>query len=165
MATLYELTDEYRQLLDLASDPEVDPEVLADTMEAIGGEIEIKADGYARVMRQLEADADAIKAEEARLSARRKSLENNIRRMKDALQAAMIATDKKKFKTELFSFGIQKNPVRLVIDKESTDHAPADYIIIQAPIWNKAKLKEDLKAGKDVEGIAHLEQSESLRIR
>lgn len=44
MNTLYELTAEYQQLLDMARDPDVDEKALSDTMEAIGGEIEDKAD-------------------------------------------------------------------------------------------------------------------------
>lgn len=163
--TLYELTGEYLQLLALAEDPDIDPQVLADTMEGLGGEIEDKADGYAKVIRQLEADSTALKAEIDRLTARKRAIDNSIDRMKESLKTAMIACEKPKFKTELFSFGIQKNPAKLVIDKESTDHALPEYVIIQAPIWNKEKLKEDLKAGKDVDGIAHLEQTESLRIR
>jgi hypothetical protein len=35
----------------------------------------------------------------------------------------------------------------------------------QDPTIDKKKIKEDLKAGVDLEGIAHLEQTESLRIR
>lgn len=33
MATLYELTEEYRQLLEMMEDDTVDPEVLQDTLE------------------------------------------------------------------------------------------------------------------------------------
>ena len=33
MATLYELTEEYRQLLEMMEDDSVDPEVLQDTLE------------------------------------------------------------------------------------------------------------------------------------
>lgn len=44
MATLYELTDEYKQLLDMLEDDTVDPELLKDTLEAVDGEIEVKAD-------------------------------------------------------------------------------------------------------------------------
>ena len=43
--TLYELTDEFRQLLDMMEDPDIDPEVLNDTLEAVLGDIEYKADG------------------------------------------------------------------------------------------------------------------------
>lgn len=35
MATLYELTEEYRQLLEMMEDDSVDPEVLQDTLEGM----------------------------------------------------------------------------------------------------------------------------------
>lgn len=165
MATLYELTDEYRILLELAEDPEVDPDTLMDTMEALGGEIEVKADGYAKIIRQMENDVEGLKAEEGRLNNRRKTIENNIARMKMTLQEAMIATGKTKFKTELFSFGIQKNPPSVVMDEQYIENIPEIYLVQQEPKLDRAKIKEDLKAGKDLEGIAHLEQSEALRIR
>ncbi len=163
--TLYELTNDYQNLLEMAEDPDIDPEVLADTMEAIEGEIEIKADGYARIIRQMEADAAALKAEADRITNRRRVIENNIRTMKNRLEDAMIATGKVKFKTELFSFGIQKNPARVVLDEQYIENLPEEYLIAQDPKVDTAKIKEDLKAGKDLHGIAHLEQDSSLRIR
>ena len=75
----------------------------------------------------------------------------------------MIATGKTKFKTELFNFGIQKNPPKLVLDKEVED-IPMDYYIFQDPIADKEKIKQELKEGKELD-FAHLEQGESLRIR
>ena len=165
MATIYELTDEYALLLELAEDPEVDPETIEGTLEALGGEIEEKADGYAKVMKQLEANAAALKAEEKRLYTKRTTCENNIKRMKQALQYAMEATGKTKFKTDLFSFGIQKNPAAVVMDAQYIENIPEEYLIPQEPKIDRTKLKEDLKAGKNLDGIAHLEQSESLRIR
>ena len=162
MNTLYELTNEYLQLLEMAEDPDVDPETLADTMEAIGGEIEDKADGYARVMKQIEANAAGIKSEIDRLTARKTSMENNIKRMKESLQAAMEATGKKKFKTALFSFNIQKNPTSLKID--DPDAVPENFLIPQPPKVDNAAIKDALKAGA-VYDFAHLAQGESLRIR
>ena len=163
--TLYELNGEYLRLMDMASDPEIDWDAFEDTLEALTGDIEDKADGYAKVIRSLEAETAAIDEEIKRLTAQKTVRKNSVDRMKAALKTTMELTGKTKFKTDLFSFGIRKNPVKLVIDKESTDHAPAEYIIIQSPIWNKDKLKEDLKAGKDVDGIAHLEQGTSLSIK
>ena len=162
--TLYELTSEYLDLLAMLEDPDVDEDLINDTLEGIDGELEVKADGYARVMRQMDADAKAIKAEEERLANRRKSLENRSAALKSRLQQMMEITGKVKFKTELFSFGIQKNPAAVVIDTEEAN-LPAQYLIQQEPKVDKTKLKEDLKNGVDLEGIAHLEQTESLRIR
>ena len=163
--TLYELTAEYMQLLEIAEDPDTDVQVLLDTMEGVSGEIEEKADGYAKVMKELEAEEQKIKNEVDRLNVRRLSLSNNIRAMKLRLQESMKLTGKTKFKTDLFSFGIQKNPPSVVIDEQYLENLPQEYLIPQEPKVDKTKIKEDLKAGKDLTGIAHLEQGESLRIR
>ena len=161
MSTLYELTNDFRQVLDMADDPDIDPQVIADTLEGIEGEIEDKADGYAMVIRQLEADVLTIRMEEERLARRRRLIDANIDRMKASLQAAMKTTGKTKFKTSLFSFGIQKNPASVVIDDEAK--IPLRFLIAQPPKIDKAAIKKDLT------GIsrpwAHLEQTEILRIR
>ena len=163
--TLYELSSEYMQLLEMMEDPDVDEEVLADTIEGLSGELELKADNCARMMRQMDADAKAIKAEEERLYTRRKSLENRSAWLKQRLQDVMELTGKTKFKTELFSFGIQRNPAAVVIDEQYIENIPEEYLIQQDPKIDRQKIKDDLKAGKDLNGIAHLEQTESLRIR
>ena len=165
MSTLYELTDDYLTLLEMAEDPDIDEQALKDTMEGIEGALEIKAEGYAKIIRMLEGDAAACDAESKRLRTKKQTLENNMQRMKAALQYAMQATGKTKCKTELFSFGIQKNPAAVVIDEGYIENIPDRFLIPQDPQIDKKAIKEALKAGEDLEGIAHLEQTESLRIR
>ena len=161
MTTLYELTGQYRELLELAESEELDKQLIADTLEGFDGEIEIKADGYAKVIRELEGKADLLKNEIERLSKRKSAIENNIKSMKEALQNAMFITGKTKFKTDLFSFNIQKNPPRLVIDRP--EEIPKEYLIPQEPKIDTSAIKEALK--RQELPFAHLEQSESLRIR
>jgi chaperonin cofactor prefoldin len=165
MSTLYELTADFQNLLMLAEDPDTDPQAFADTLEGIEGAIEDKADGYAKVIRNLEADAAACDAESKRLRNKKQTIENNIKRMKSALQFAMQMTGKTKFKTALFTFGIRKNPVSVVIDAANVRDFPEQYIIESEPILDKRALKDALKAGEDMTGLCHLEQSESLSIR
>lgn len=163
MATMYELTESYLEVLAMASDPDIPPEVIADTLESIEGEIELKAENTAVIMQELTAEAEKLRAEEKRLAERRKKLENNVEAMKNRLYTAMKTTGKEKFKTTLFSFNIQKNPVRVVIDDESK--IPKKYLIPQPAKLDTAKLKEDLKASDRGRKYAHLEQGESLRIK
>lgn len=163
--TLYELTEDYMNLLELAEDPDIDEQAFMDTLEGIEGALEIKAENYAKVIRTLEGDAAACDAESKRLRNKKQTIENNIKRMKTALQYAMQATGKTKFKTALFSFGIQKNPAAVVIDEGYLENIPDRFLIPQDPQIDKKAIKEALKAGEDLEGIAHLEQTESLRIR
>jgi hypothetical protein len=117
------------------------------------------------VIRQITADTAGVTAEIERLTKLKKSMEGNVQRLKNNLQFAMEATGKTKFKTGLFSFGIQKNPPSVVMDEQYLENIPEKYLVQQDPVIDKKKIKEDLKAGVDLEGIAHLEQTESLRIR
>ena len=74
----------------------------------------------------------------------------------------MKLTKKEKFKTDLFSFGIQKNPASLKII-EGKD-IPSEFLIPQEPKIDTAEIKDRLKNGEVLE-FAELVQGESLRIR
>lgn len=165
MANIYEITDDFLRIQDMMGDPELDPQTLADTLEAIEGELEVKAENYAKVMKNLEGDIVAIKAEIDRLTSKKKAIENNIKNMKATLQSVMEATGKTKFKTDLFSFGIQKNAPSVVIDVEDVRDIPEDYLKFKEPEVDKTAIKAAINDGVDLSGIAHLEQSQSLRIR
>ena len=163
--TLYELTADYMKLLELAEDPDVDPEVIADTLEGLGGEIEDKADSYATVLASLDGDRMMLAEEIARLTDRKKAIDANVQRIKDTLQKSMVITGKTKFKTERFSFSIQKNPASVVMETDDVERIPVKYLVPQEPKINKTQIKQDLKNGMELPGIAHLEQGESLRIK
>lgn len=165
MANLYEITQDYLQILSMMEDPELDPQTLADTMEAVEGELEIKAENYAKVMKNLEADVAGIKAEIERLSERKKTIENNIKNMKSALQMAMETTGKTKFKTELFSFGIRKNAPSVIMDEPYIENVPERFLKYSEPTINRTAIKEAIQSGEDLEGLAHLEQTESIIIK
>lgn len=160
--TLYELTDDYLEIASMIDDPDVDPQTIADTLESIGGEIEDKAENYAKVIANATAEADGLAKEIERLTRRKKAIETNARRVKDTLQNAMVITGKMKFKTPLFSFGIQKNPASLEIAEGTT--IPERYLIPQEPKVDKAAIKAALKDGEVIDGCT-LVQGESLRIR
>ena len=163
--TIYEITSDYLQLMQMMEDPDLDPQTLADTMEGIEGELEDKADNYARVMKNMEADLNGIKAEIDRLSTRKKTIENNIKRMNEALQFSMETTGKTKFKTELFSFGIRKNAPAVVMDEPYIENIPERFLKYSDPTINRSAIKEAIQNGEDLEGLAHLESSTSLSIR
>lgn len=162
--TLYELTNDWLQLMTMLEEG-ADEDVINNTLEGLDYEIEQKADGYARVIRNMEADIAGLKTEIDRMTNRKKVLENNITRLKVNLQNSMEITGKTKFKTDLFSFNVQNNPAAVIMDEQYLENIPEEYLIPQEPKLDKKKLAADLKAGVDLEGIAHLEQSRSLRIK
>ena len=160
--TLYEITGQFVELLTWAEDPDVDEQAFQDTLESLTAEIEEKADGYAKIIRQLQGEVEAIKAEVDRLTNRKTAIENHITFMKKNLEQSMIATGKEKFKTELFSFNIQNNPASVVLDVDE-DMVPDQYSVITKKVDKKGILQA-IKNGEEIE-FAHLEQSRSLRIR
>lgn len=168
MASLYDLTGDYARFSELMEMEELTPEqaeMLKDALDNMAVDIEDKLENYAKIIKNFESDIEGLKAEEARLASKRKTLENNIRNMKARMTDAMIATGKTKIKGSLFSFNMQKNTPSVVIDEAYIENIPSEYLIAQEPKIDKKKLAEDLKAGVDLDGVAHLEVSTSIRIR
>lgn len=165
MANIYELTADIQLLWNLMDQGELDDDTILDAMMNSQEELAIKLEGYCKWIRNMEADITALKEEEKRLAARRKSLENTIERAKSAMQYAMNVSGEKKIKSNLFTISIQNNPPKVVMDEAYIENIPERYIKYLNPEIDKAKIKEDIQKGIDVEGIAHLEQTESLRIR
>ena len=162
----YDLAMDFVKLQAMLEDPEMDSQAINDTMEAIEGEIEWKADGYAKVIRNMLGSLTAVMAEQERLQAKKNLLESGIKRLKDNLKEVMIMTGKTKFKTDLFSFGIQKNGGKapVILDVKDTSELPDELVRIK-----EEPDMDAIRALIEKEGsckYAHLgERGESLRIR
>lgn len=156
-ATLYELKDMYLNLMDL----DLEEEELRNALENIDDEIEVKAENYAGVIKNLEAEVDAYKKEIERMSKIKKSLESRASLLKSNLEQAMIELDKKKFKTSLFPFNIQRNAPGIKILDE--DKIPEEFVEYEKRI-KKNDLKKAIKEGLETDA-AILVESESLSIR
>lgn len=161
MSNIYELSENYRQVFDAIANGE-DDQVYLDTLEAINDSIEDKADNYMRVIKNSEADIEALDKEIKRLQEKKKVLSNGVKRMKESLQEAMERTNKLAFKTTLFSYGIQNNAPSL--DNLDIDKIPKKYFVDQEPKLDKKSLLNDLKEGQEING-ATMKQTKSLRVR
>lgn len=161
MATLYELSAQFNQVVEMLQEEDFN-EAIIDTLEAIDLAIEDKAENYAKVVRELEGQAELLKNESQRLSKRKTMIDNNIKRLKENLQNVMEETGKTKIKGDLFTISIQNNPTSLKVTDETK--IPLDFFIPQPSKLDKETLKIALKGGEVIEG-AHLSQGRGLRIR
>ena len=155
---LYELSIAFQEVQNM----DLDPEVMKDTLDSIEDAIENKAENIAKLIRNHEADVSAYKEEEDRLKTKRQAMENKVKWLKTYLEDNMKLTGKTKFKSGMFNFSIQKNPVSVNITDERI--IPEEFLIQQPPKVDKTSLKEALKNGIEVPG-AELKQTEGLRIR
>lgn len=166
MSRLYEITGDLLTLQEMLEDS-VDDQCLLDTLDAVQGEYEIKLEAYCKVIKNLEADMDALKAESDRLSAKRKVLENNVARLKKAMFDSMKTTGTDKVKGQLFTVAIQRNGGKIpVIQAENADLSILpDQLVVVTEKPNLDAIRETLEAGLTVEGFTLGERGESLRIK
>ena len=82
MASLYEMTQQVKELYEMLQTDEIDSETFADTFEAMSAD---KIEGYCQIIRQLSADEEMFKSEIERLSKHKKVCENAQTRLKQRL--------------------------------------------------------------------------------
>ena len=160
MATLYELTSNYRKLQSLAD--ETDPEVFNDTMASIDDAIQDKAIGYAKVINSMAADVADISEEIKRLQARKKAVTTNVDRMKNNLIQAFHTADINQVKDPLFTVKISAGRESVVIHDEK--QLPVDAFEPQPAKPSKTKIKALLQKGREVNG-AEIVRNETLSIK
>lgn len=165
MSRLYEIAEQYKALEVMLYDGEADEQLIFDTLEGIDMEFEEKADNYAKLIKNLKSDAEAIEKEEKRLCSRRKALESKADWLKSQLEENMRFIGKTKFKTPLFSFNIQKNGGKQPLEiTENLEDIPMKFLIQPNPVPDKEKIREYL-ADHMVEWAQLKPYGESLRIR
>ena len=162
--TLYELRAEYMELLELLEDPDTDPQVIADTMEGIHGELDIKCDSYVVVIRQLEAQVEMIDAELIRLEKNKSALTNNIKRMKAAVLDTIQMTGSRKMVTDHFKLSIVKNGGKQPMEVDEIEKIPQDYLTMK-PVANMEKIRQELEGGGQLDFARLKERGEHLGIR
>ncbi len=157
MATLYELTDQYKMLQNYIEENNAEGFELA--LSQIIGDIGEKLEGYAMVLKNIESDIAGIKSEEKRLADRRKAMESNLARIKENMADALLTVEGNRVKTEKFTFSFRKS-TSVQIENDAT--IPPQFIKVEKTI-SRSELAKALKAGEQIEG-AQLVENQSLSI-
>lgn len=149
METMYSLTQDYKKLLDLAGSAEPEEiETFNNTLDAVMGEIEVKADGYAVVLAEIEGRINTVNREIGRLEAIESALSNTRRRMIDRLKTAMEDIGKKEIKTDLHKFKIVNNGGKLPMTVQE-DCVPEEYTKTEVKVTpDKDKIRAALESGE-----------------
>ena len=168
MASIYELNAEFSTLWQLMEDGTLEDEALIGAFECAKEDLADKLEGYCKFIKNLESDIAGLKEEEKRLATRRKTMENTVERAKEAMKFAMQTAGEKKLGAGSFTVSVQQNPPKVILDEQYLENIPEKYLVPQEPTINKKLMLEDLKDNFEVpelQGIAHLETGESIRIR
>lgn len=165
MANIYEFMSGFMALWNLVEDETVEDSVIEECFENMTDDFKVKMENCCKYIKCLESDIDGLKAEEKRIKEKRQAMENSKERLKALMLKVQTISGEKKLVCGSFTTSIQNNPPSVVLDEQYVENFPEKYIKRAEPEINKALLKDDLKAGVDLEGLAHLETTSSLRIR
>ena len=145
MGSIFDIQGEMQELYLMGTDPDIDPQVFADTLEALKGELEIKSCGYVQVIKQMDMEAKQAEEVSKAFEEKAKVRKNNIKRMKDTLQWVMETQDLKEMPAGAWTIKLQKNGG--VAPLEITGEIPQNMTKITVEPDND-KIREYLKDNK-----------------
>ena len=163
MAKLYEIVAELQDFVTQNEGLE-DEQAYRDTLEGLQGELDDKVSQWARCIKNLEGERDAIKAEGDRLTKRARSIDNEVKHMKDTLLMYLKAAGVSKAGDAVIKASIVKNggQAPLEIDLIPVD-LPEDFqkITIDA---DKEAIRAALEGGQQLEWARIGERGEHVKI-
>lgn len=166
--TLYEIASEYRDAANKLAELELDEQTLADTLESIDGDLTMKSQNVAFVIRNIEAAAEQINVASEAMKARAEALQKRAERVREYLLQNMLMAGVQKIECPYFRLAVRENPPKVIVDNEQ--QIPAAYLTDPAPPPppapkpDKKLIAQAMKDGHDVPGC-RLERGKRLEIK
>lgn len=162
--SLYNITNKFIELFEKAESSELTQEEILEQGNELALALKNKSTSIVGYVRNSELMSEAIKNEIDRLTAMKKTVDNRIDKFKEYVKENMERLDISKIDTELGTLSVSKNPISVEIYDEAliTDEYRKERVTVAI---DKTAIKNDLKAGKKVEGARLIEDKTSLRIK
>ncbi len=151
---LYEIDDAILECVDLETGEIFD----AEKFEQLEIERETKIENICCWIKNLKAEAEALKAEKDAFAQRQKSAENKMESLKRYISAYL---DGEKFKTAKVAVSFRKSESLEILEGANI---PDEYLRFKEPEVNKVELKKALKAGERFDGV-QLVENLNIQIR
>jgi len=151
MTTLYELSNQMIGLQHLMEDDDAEYD-LTDTLDALEGDIQVKAENLLGYVSNLAADVSVIDTEIKRLQSRKKVIANRQESLREYLRFNMETGGIDKITCPLFTITLRKATDICVIDSE--DLIPDEFkTIVTTTKIDKMAIKRAIKVNGIVEGV------------
>jgi len=162
---LYEIKDLYFRFFELVENGEIELDAYADTLEAIDGEFEDKADNIACLIKTLISEAKAIESEEKALKERRERKERQAESLKNYLSITMQQLGKSKLETTRNVLSFRKTTSLYIEDEVRFMELHPNLVNTKVEkSISKKDATEIIKAGCQLEG-ARLIEKQNLQIK
>jgi seryl-tRNA synthetase len=159
--TLYEIDQAIQAALEGAIDAEsgeiIDEELLA-AYNQLQMDRDQKIENIGCYIKNLEADAKAIKEEAKNLTARAKAAENRAEHLRDYLQFCLAGET---FKSPRLAVSFRRS-TKVEVDQNRLFEIPDDYLRYKEPEVDKKRVSEALKAGEAIPGCTLVESTSMI---
>lgn len=155
--TIYEIDKEILNCIDLETGEIID----IDRLNDLQLERDTKIENVACWIKELKAEAEAIKAEKLALAERQKVAENKAESLKKWLAYAL---DGQKFKTSKCSISYRKSE-SVEVTEEGLNNLIKEHdelLTYKAPEPNKTAIKQALKDGLSVQGVQLVQNTSTI---
>ena len=163
MRALYDIDQEILDCVDADTGEILDTEKL----DALQMEREAKLEGVALWVKDMKAEAEAVKAEADKLTARRKALENRMESVKAWLLQALNGEKLKTPRCNVYQTHSQRLKVvneTALVSFIQTLNDPGQFLRFPEPELRKDEIKKALKEDYEIPG-ASLEETENIVIK
>lgn len=162
---LYEIANNYQQVLQLAEAGELDEQTAKDTLESISGEFGEKAKNCMMIVRQLESDSAGIKAEIERLKSLQAQSDKAAESLKDYIKFGMESVGSDKLDLGIFKLTL-KAPTKAV-EVIDTSLIPNEYwrVVPETKTIDKSLIATMIKTGKEIPGAKLVDGKRALLIK
>ena len=163
MKALYEIDQEILECVDMESGEILD----SDRLTALQMERDRKLEGVALWVKDLNYEAQMVKEEADKLTARKKAIDNKIASLKAWLLWALGGEKLKTPRCNVYQTHSQKVVIddeKALIDMFMSSPSGEKFLRMKDPEIDKNALKDSMKQGYEYE-FAHLETTESVVIK
>ena len=164
MTALYLIAAEYRAAATALADLDMDAQTVADTLDGMAGDLEVKAQSVAFMVRSMEADAAAVKQWAKDAAERAKAIEARADSLREYLSRTLQECGITSVKGPGITLSFRASHA-VVIDEPGL--IPAAYMRTPEPppaVPDKRAIADAIKLGEAVPG-AHMETRQSLQVK
>ena len=164
MSSLYNLTKDFLEIANKLDELDLDQETIQDTLESLQMPIEEKAENIIKFTRNLEAMAEARKAEAKRLTEQAGKDLKKAESLLNGLDNALRMMGKTKLTAGVFEIKYKKGSEVVLVDETKL---PENYFIkevVKKPMA-KPELKLRLKSGVEIPGVSIIRNPDKLTIK
>jgi len=164
MNNLYDLSEQYKNLLDFAEEENID---ISETLLGIAETLDQRMESLVLTVKTLEAQSDVIDSEIVRLKGKKQAVENHVNRIKTYTKELLEASGRTKAGGPLGSVSIQNSPMSLVVDNQNLipeDYMKASLVVQMNELPDELSGHPSLKLSVDKKAILDLARHDDFEI-